>query len=233
MTTVSNLRLLDVDQLADECADHTERFFNRLEYDPSYCYELFRRAIVDRNGYAWEKIYCQYQPLVASWVSHHSKFSVAGEQVEYFVNCAFEKMWWAVDAKKFKKFDNVAGLLRYLQTCVHSVIVDHVRSVQINAVSLDVIAHPLSEDLPTIEKRVADRLERQRFWRIVVDLIRNEQEFIVLRSSFLYDLKPAKIHAAHPDQFKSVGEVYQIKRNLLNRLRRSPMMQQFFNDRSQ
>jgi DNA-directed RNA polymerase specialized sigma24 family protein len=227
MMTASDLRLLDVDQLADECADHTERFFNRLEHDTSYCYELFRRAIVGRNSYAWEKIYCQYQPLVVNWVKCRGDHPAVMEEVDYFVNCAFEKMWSAIDAKKFGRFDDLASLLRYLQTCVHSVIVDYTRSTHLPTVSLEAFPHPPPQDLPSIEKRVTERLEGRRLWQTVVGLIRDEKESIILRGSFLYGLRPSEIYDANPDQFESLDELYQIKRNLLNRLRRHPRVQQF------
>jgi len=222
--TTQNLRLLDVDQLADECADHTERFLNRLDYDSGYCYELFRRAIVDQNDDAWKKIYQQYQGLVARWVRSHPKLPAAGEQVEYLVNCVFEKMWSSVDAAKFAQFDNLKGLLRYLQTCVHSVIMDHYREQLIETVSLEHCSQLPSPDLSIIETRVAERAERRRLWQIMIEEAHSKKEAIVLKLSFLYGLKPAQIYAEHRDLFESVREVYQIKRNCLNRLRRSPAM---------
>ena len=78
MTDARKLRLFDVDRLADECADQTARFFSQVSHDTGYCYELFRRAIVGRNSYAWEKVYLIYHPLVASWVRRHSGLPAAG-----------------------------------------------------------------------------------------------------------------------------------------------------------
>jgi DNA-directed RNA polymerase specialized sigma24 family protein len=227
MRVPRNPRLLNVDQLADECADHTARFFSRATHDTGYCYELFRRAIVDRNSYAWEQIFHQYQSLVASWVRRHSGLRAAGEDVDYLVNCAFDKMWSAMDADKFHRFTDVAGLLRYLQLCVHSVIVDHARGNQTKTVELDALPHLPSQDLPSIEKRVTDLLEGRRLWQAVTALTQNEKESIILKYSFLYDLKPSEIYAANPDRFESLEELYRVKRNLLNRMRRNPMLQQF------
>jgi RNA polymerase sigma factor (sigma-70 family) len=227
MTIAGNLRLLDVDRLADECADQTARFFSRVTHDASYCYELFRRAIVGRNSYAWEKIYRQYQPLVASWVRRHSGLQAAGEEVDYFVNCAFDKMWSAIDAPKFNQFHDVADLLRYLQMCVHSVIVDHTRSHQLREVNLESSVALPAQDLLSAEGQVTDQLERHRLWQIVAGLTRDEKESIVLQSSFLYGLKPSEIYASNVDRFESMDELYRVKRNLLNRLRRNPSLQQF------
>jgi DNA-directed RNA polymerase specialized sigma24 family protein len=227
MTDARKLRLLDVNRLADECADQTARFFSQVKYDTGYCYELFRRAIVGRNSYAWEKVYLIYQPLVAGWVRRHSGQVAAGEEVDYFVNCAFEKIWSAMHAEKFNRFQDLAGLLYYLKMCVHSVIVDHNRGKQVKTVALEKFAHLPPPDVPIIEKSVTDELEKERLWQIVISLLQDEKELIVVGSSFLYDLKPSEIYAAYPDQFESLGELYRVKRNLLNRLRRNPILRQF------
>jgi DNA-directed RNA polymerase specialized sigma24 family protein len=136
-------------------------------------------------------------------------------------------MWSAMDAEKFKQFEDVAALLRYLQMCVHSVIIDHVRSNQTQTVTLEAFAHLPAQDLSSIEEHVTAQLERHRLWQTVSASTRNELETFVLQLSFLHDLKPSEIFAALPDQFESVNEVYQIKRNLLNRLRRNPAVRQF------
>jgi DNA-directed RNA polymerase specialized sigma24 family protein len=227
MTDARKLRLLDVDRLADECADQTTRFFSRVTHDTGYCYELFRRAIVVRNSYAWEKVYQIYRPLVTSWVRRYSDPVVGDEEVDYFVNCAFEKIWSAVNGDKFSQFEDVAGLLRYLQMCVHSVIVDHSRSRQIKTIALEVFAHISSPDAPGVEKSVTDQVERTRLWHTVINLLQDDKELIVLKCSFLYDLKPSQIYAANPDRFENLDEVYRVKRNLLNRLRRNPILRQF------
>ncbi len=232
MTDARNLRLLDVDRLADECAGHTTKFFKRATYDPSYCYELFRRAIVGRNNYAWEKIYHQYQPLVVKWVVNHTGLPATGEEVDYFVNGAFDRMWTAVDAEKFKQFDNLAEVLRYFKMCANSVIVDYRRVNPIDAVDLEPVTPLLRQDLPSIEERITDQLDRQELWETVAASTHDEKDAIVLEWSFVYDLKPAVIYADNPDRFESLDEVYRVKRNLLNRLRRNPDLQRFLPNNS-
>jgi hypothetical protein len=41
------------------------------------------------------------------------------------------------------------------------------------------------------------------------------------------DLPPRLILTRHPDLFATIGAVYAAKRNLLERLRRSPVLRQF------
>jgi DNA-directed RNA polymerase specialized sigma24 family protein len=222
-----DLRHLDVDQLAEKCAEQTTKYFNRKLYDPSYCHELFRRAIVGRNKYAWDKIYRQYQFLVASWARHKAGDIATNEEIDYIVNGAYEKLWAALTPDKFDRFIDLASLLRYFQTCVHSVIVDHNRRNSPQTVGLDTLAQPMDWELDSVETIVTDQLERHRLWRITLDLMQDEKERYVLQASFAYDLKPSEIYGSKPEQFESKTEVYRIKRNLISRLRRNPTLRQF------
>jgi DNA-directed RNA polymerase specialized sigma24 family protein len=227
MTGASNLRLLEVDRLADECAEQTARFFSRRPYNPAYCYELFRRALVSSNDYAWEKIYRIYRPLVAGWVRCHSGLPAAGEDVEYFVNGAFDRFWSAVDGEKFRQFQDLARLLHYFRMCVNSIIIDHARNNQIRTVDLEVLADLPPGDSTSVEALVTDKLERHRLWKTAIALTRDEKEYVVLEYSFVYGLKPSQIYMDNSDRFESLDELYRVKRNLLNRLSRNPAFQQF------
>ena len=111
--------------------------------------------------------------------------------------------------------------------CVNSVIIDFTRSGQVETVDPEATFHLSEPDLSSIENLIADKLERRRLWEAVVKTAHNEKELIVICRSFLDGLKPAEIYAAHPELFECVGEVYQIKRNLINRLRRNPIIRKF------
>ena len=45
--------------------------------------------------------------------------------------------------------------------------------------------------------------------------------------SFARELKPSEIFGRHPGLYASVADVYRIKRNLIERLRRSPQVRAF------
>ncbi|MEZ4726377.1 MAG: hypothetical protein R3E79_04505 [Caldilineaceae bacterium] len=98
------LRSLSLANVAYHCRQESERYFRRQANDSTYCYELFRRAILERSDVAWALIYDQYTPQVAGWVKSHSSYDSSGEEVGYFVNRAFEKMWSAIQPEKFPAF---------------------------------------------------------------------------------------------------------------------------------
>ena len=130
MSEQAALHQLTLAGLGHRCAQESDHFFHRRPHDPRYCYELFRRAIVERSEHAWELLYRQYQALVAGWVRRHEAYGHSGEEIHYFVNRAFEKMWSAVTPEKFANFQNLKSLLGYLATCVNSVLMDNARSAE-------------------------------------------------------------------------------------------------------
>ena len=229
MSHQTDLRVLTLAGIAHRCARETELFFQRQSYDPQYCFELFRRAIVERDQRAWELVYAQYRPLVAGWVERHSSFPATGEEIQYFINRAFEKMWAALTRDKFSHFSNLKSLLRYLQMCVHSVILDQVRVAEQSVVGVQAeeLAAEGRAKSPLVEDQALDRVHRQEFWEEINARLCNEKERRVVYGSFVLALKPRELYAQFRETFCDVNEVYRVKENVLARLRRDAELQEF------
>jgi DNA-directed RNA polymerase specialized sigma24 family protein len=225
-------RLLTLAGIAHRCGQETELFFRHQSHDPRYCFELFRRAIMDHNQRAWEFVYAQYQPLVTGWVKRHSAFPTSGEEVQYFVNRAFEKMWVALTPNKFSRFPNLKSLLRYLQMCVHSVIVDQMRVAEQSVVGVQVEALAAEGRArgPGVENQALARVQRQDFWDQINARLRNEKERRVVYGSFVLALKPRELYAQFGETFCDVNEVYRVKENILARLRRDTELQELLGE---
>lgn len=221
MSSPANHQLLTLSGLRHRCAVESDRFFNRQEHDPRYCFELFRRAIDDHNEQAWAYIYEQYHPLVAGWVERHSLFPAADEEKQYFVNRAFEKMWAAITPAKFAKFPNLKSVLSYLQMCVHSTLVDYVRG-QERAALMDQedMARIPDEATSNVDGQISQQAERQELWRWINERLKNEKERRVVYGTFALAMKPRELHTHFSETFNSVEEVYRVKENVLARLRR-------------
>jgi hypothetical protein len=210
--------------LAGQCAKETDRFFHGHEYDSQYCFELFRRAILEHDQLAWEAIYSQYRLLVSKWVQQHPGFEASGEDVPFFVNCAYEKIWSALTPEKFSHFNQLASLLSYLKMCVHSVIVDHNRAREQAALCVYIEGTALEKRMQaeTIEEKVLNKVDRYQFWDMIYTRLNGEKERWVIHGSFVMALKPRELYDLYHDHFDSVDEVYLIKQNILSRLRRDP-----------
>lgn len=229
MTEESDVQRLTIAGLAHRCAQETERFFRRQSYDPRYCFELFRRAIIGREQPAWEAIHAQYQSLVSGWVKQHRAFEVGGEEAQYFVNRAFEKLWIALTPDRFSHFPDLPSLLRYLKMCVYSAIVDHNRTAEQSAWDAE-IDSPAVESMAqgsVAEDPTLDQTYRRQFWDWIDERLHDEKERLIIRASFVFGLKPSDICEQFSIMFSDVDEVYRIKQNVLARLRRDPDFQKF------
>jgi hypothetical protein len=209
-------------ELVEQCSKETDRFFRSQNYDPGYCFELFRRAIVDQDQLAWEAIITQYHSLVGKWVIQHPGFETSGEEAQYFVNRSFEKIWVALISEKFQGFNELGFLLRYLKMCVHSVISDHHRSLELaELVELtEEAADAIEDDQPSLEDSALDRMDRKAFWDSINARLHDEKEQKVVYGSFVLALKPREIFEHSQGMFESIDEVYLVKQNILSRLRR-------------
>lgn len=222
-TTVSALSLAG---LAHRCAEETRRWTQRLEATLQYCYELFRRAIALHDQEAWELVLTQYQRLMQSWVARHPQFASTGETVDYFVNGACAKLWTRITPERFGNFPDVRSILRYLQMCLHSSVTDYMRQHAVVTVEFgeDALAE---ERMMAVADTSGQDTIRAEFWNTVNARLKDNKERMVIRSLFVYGMKPAELLTQHPKTFRDVKEIYSIRENVVDRLARDPQLKTF------
>lgn len=228
MASVASLTALTLAGIAHRCSQETERFFRRLEHDPRYCFELFRRAVTERSQAAYELLYRQYQALVFSWIERHPSMAGLDEETQYFVNRTFEKMWRALTPAKFERFPDLKSLLSYLKLCAHSVVVDYARAGQPKVVDEELAELQLANTAADtdLEADTVAQMEQQEFWRLISERLNDDKERIVLYGAFVLALKPRDLLSRYPGTFVDVTEIYRTKQNLLERLRRDKELHQ-------
>jgi len=231
MTPEKNQR--SIQQLIQQCRQESRRFQAGLPHDERACLALFRLAVVENNQAAWTAIYTQYRSLLQSWVHKYPNIHRFSEPADVFVSAAFQKFWKAMSPEKLSQFHNLGALLKYLRACLYSVITDELRRQQRKAYEIstwdetnEVAEHRPSPEAWLISQTRVDALE----W-ILKQLVQNEAEEIVMTFSWFYGLPPREIQEKHPHLFKTFRQVYQIKRNLIKRLRRHPEFKKLFGDR--
>ncbi len=217
-----------LDNLAHECQKETERFYKSGSSDDRFCFELFRRAIVDRLQQAWELIFSQYTPLVTGWVTRHPAFHQSAEEREYFVNRAFERMWHAMSPEKFSRMANLKALISYLKLCVHAAVIEHVERRTNKAewsetdMENDVNTYSSGD---TASSAVESAMTATTIWELISQVAKDDSDLVLARCSFVYDMKPAEVVDHYPELFADVKQVYRQKENLLARLNRHAGLQ--------
>lgn len=219
---------MDLATLERHCAVESERFYRGQPHDTRFAYELFRRALVERDQTAWEYIFNHYRSLVESWVRRSGAFASSGETSEYFVVSAFTRFWQAVTPERFASFASLASLLHYLQLCAGCVVIDSVRAQSwAEIMPEEAMAYARSAAFSPDEEAM-ERVNRAEFWEYINELLHDEAERVVLYSSFVLGMKPGDIYQRRADLFESVNDVYNVKRNILGRLSRNQELRQRF-----
>ena len=88
----------------------------------------------------------------------------------------------------------------------------------------------LSETAPApnnAERSALGKLAGEQLWETILRELQDEGEQVVAYLSFARDLKPAEIFQRHPRLYESVADVYRVKRNVIERLRRSAEVRAF------
>ena len=221
-------RRMGLASLIARCGAESERFYRGRPYDSRFAFELFRRALVERDEVAWQGIYVHYGQLVESWVRRSGAYAGSGETAEFFVGATFTKFWRAVTPERFDTFPTLAALLHYLQLCSSSVVIDSVRA-QSWAEMLPEEALPATyAPVAAPDEQALDRVSSSEFWRFIEAQLNGEAERAVVAGAFVLGMKPGEIYAQRPDLFASIAEVYNAKRNLLSRLARNPDLRSQF-----
>jgi hypothetical protein len=213
--------------LASRCREETLRFLRGEPREDAFCFEVFERAVAHRDDDAWEAIMTQYRGIVLAYVGQHTAPTMMREPDDYWVNRAFQRFWTAVGPERFGQFPDLAALLKYLKLCVHSEVMDEVRSRKAASLtSLD----ELGETTPAphnAERSALGKLAGEQLWEAILRELQDESERVVAYLSFTRDLKPSEIFSRYPRLYASVADVYRIKRNLIERLRRSEEVRAF------
>lgn len=224
------LPMLSINELARCCSEETNKFLKQSVSSDRFCLELFRRAITNHDDDAWTCIYQQYAPLVLTWVNQHqSAAPLLGQDGSGpLVNAAFAKFSQALTPAKMGNFDSLAAVLKYLKMCVHSVIADEVRSRQARQYeeTLDSIEHEPATDDPADD--VVSNISAQGLWQVIQEELNGEDERVLIYLAYVHGMKPSEISSQHRRLFPSVEDVYRIKRNVLERLRRNRRLQTLF-----
>ena len=219
---------LSLGELARRCREETSQYLRGDSTGGAFCFEIFRRAIREREERAWEAVFAQYRGMVLAWVHRHPAWRTGREEDAYWTNRAFERFWVAVTPERFATFPNIASLLRYLKLCTHSVLLDDARARRAASFqSLDDRGAGEAAETGDIAETTIGNLTGNDLWRVIEAELRDETERRVAYLSFVLGLKPRVIAEAHPELFGDVADVYRLKRSLLDRLQRNAAIRQF------
>lgn len=158
---------------------------------------------------------------MAGWVERHPSYPGANEEVQYFVNRAFEKLWHTLTPEKFQRFADLKALLSYLRLCTHSVVIDHARQhALLDEAPSEALLAGQAADI-SVEGDAIETPSNKRFGKAINQRLADEKEQAVVFGSFVLAMRSQRLHLRYSHLFNDVKDVYRTKQNVLERLRHS------------
>lgn len=203
----------------------------------SFCFELFRRAIVTKSEACWSLIYRQYQRLVYRWVIDcaNGQDRIGDVLIDDMVLNAFTSFWRAFTTEKLAKAPALSSILSYLKSCASTAVLQAKRQLESEVTKSDRDESEWAEYLADADadgETAADpaiatlsHMSANELWAIVDSCCLDERERMLARLSFVSNLKPRAIIELMPDHFDTETEIYSVRRNLKNRLARNEQLQ--------
>lgn len=213
--------MLTLDEVQQRCAQEQKSSTVNPPGWLSFCFELFRRALVERNAPAWAMICEQFHWLMFSWAQRNS--TPAGD-AEDIIQEAWAKFWRAVTPDIFNNFTGIGSVLGYLKRCVRSVRVDQTRAAVREERLWAALAMLSREGDARLERDVLARAVHQQCLEHIYAQLTDAAERRVVYLSFALDLKPAEIASRYPEHFAAAREVSRIKERVLRRLGADPRL---------
>jgi DNA-directed RNA polymerase specialized sigma24 family protein len=210
-------REISLPALAAQCLQEIDAYRRGEPSTESSSVALLRCATVEDDQEAWLWVQHCFGGLVRGWLRRHPRRVAACrlESDEYYVAQAFERFWQATASKQRLEFTRLAAALRYLRASLHGAILDTLRRY----------ARPREVSLPGPgepgEPQAEDSTESSDVWEVLQTMLSNPREQRVAYLLFHCGLKPREIVRLCPQEWSSTGEIYGLRRTIMERLLRN------------
>jgi DNA-directed RNA polymerase specialized sigma24 family protein len=189
--------------------------------------EVFRQAIERGDETAWRDVVDTYRGFLLAQAGRRLVRGLVLEDDGSCVDRAFQRFWGAGRAGRIRRFDDLPAIVKYLKMCLGSVLLDEARARRRQTwVSMDDLT-PDNEISTDPLPEIIGRLARRELWAAVERELTDPKERLVARLSLIGGLSPREILTRYPGTFQDVVHVYRVKRNMIDRLRRSRAIQAF------
>ena len=92
-------------ELVERCREQTDLYLRHESYDPRFCFEIWRRAVVERDEAAWQSSVDQYAIFVRRWLSQRlANLPGLRFEEEVLVNAVFFNFYRFVPGDPYFRF---------------------------------------------------------------------------------------------------------------------------------
>lgn len=192
------------------------KYRRKEPYSDLYCLEILRRAVVQHDDKAWTVLQQQFSESAHAWIGRHPyrELALRYEMEQNYIDDAFRRFWQAVSDQRLV-FSTLGGALNYLHLCLNCAIMDTLR----------LYSRPKEGRIPDSghpdEPQVEDRYYEDELWEVIKGLLVGTKERRVAYLLFHCNLKPREIVHHCPGEFRGEIEIYNLKRNIMEKIFRN------------
>ncbi|HEX4205690.1 MAG TPA: hypothetical protein VHZ51_16135 [Ktedonobacteraceae bacterium] len=209
---------MSLSSLSERCIQEMRKYRSKEPSDDRYCLEVLRRAVIGKNDAAWAVLRQQFHESIRLWFARHPYREAAlrhETSEQSFIDDTFRRFWQAVGDQALL-FSSAAGVYSYLHMCLNCSIMDTLRAY----------ARPKEESLfdgsrPDELLLMEDAYHEDELWEVMKSVLPGERERRVAYLLFHCNLKPREIVRFCAREFQSEGEIYRLKRNIMERVSRN------------
>ena len=186
-------------------------------YDDRYCLEIFYRALKKQDDQANELLMRSLRGMAIGWLRSYSRYDNAMryESEDNYVVEAFARMWNARHDQS-TNFETLAAALSYLKLCLLRAVQDTLRFYEKKMVEL-----PEPGTGSPDEPLAREEDDGRDLWEVIESFLPTEREKRAAYLLFHCNLKAREVMQHCPGEFKHVGEVHRLRRNIMDRLKRN------------
>ena len=210
-------RSMSIAELTTRCMEELHNYGQGAPSDERFGMELFYRALVQRDSLAWEGVQQCFHESMCRWLRNHPLRDVACgyDSEENYIALGFARFWQAMVSRQEGMFQSLGAAMKYLRACLHAGIVDTLRTYS----RARVVGLPAAGEAG--EPSSEDQYESGELWQVVSRLITHQRERRLAYLLYHCGLKPRAIVHFCYDEFNDVQEIYHMRRNIIERLRRN------------
>ena len=163
---------------------------------------------------AWEILTQRLSTTIRRWLRYHPNREEAYRlhNEEDYVALTMERLWMVTVRNPTLEFRSLPGALTFLRVSLNSVIIDSLRN-QRNELSI--------LEVGSLEPAAPVEEACDELWRSIKSLLPERREQRLAYLLFHCNLKPRQIVQFCPQEFCCVQEIFQMKRKILERLKRN------------
>lgn len=214
----------DLELIVRRCAEETKKFLRRLEQDTRYCFELWRRALVEHIDDALCHVYLIYVPLLAGSARRHKLFDLSCADGDYFARIALANFYRTCHGLRFTEmFSELAPAMKYLNACLHSAIAQDVRD------NPPITPLPNDDSLSISSPSTSENDVRgSELWEHIRRDLDDPQDESLAYNRFVLQMTPAEIMRLGRSAWKSTREISVALQRIRRKLRNDDTLRGWF-----